>query len=270
LDARVEAHPAALPMVALPVAVVPAVIGKPNGHAKTAPSPKPSKTPVFAAADGSGPLPVEISAHIRTRGDMKFSEVPWAGRVGPGLWIESFSVKPLQRFAAQDVEYKGLTGSGFETPWCSDAAMCGTRGMAVPLVGFAIRLKPSKEAAAFDCEYSGYFKSGVTVGPLRNGAPCRSTVANDPLEGIQVHIRKRSSATLPKAHRIEAQATVKVGPSFGRYRDTGGRDARAIAAAAPKTAAPLKSKPASKPVVKSARKPNDSVPHPQRSSARLL
>ena len=276
---RREAPPATSPAVAPQVAVVPAVIGKPlNGLAKTAPSPKdkPSKTPVFAAADGSSPLPLEISAHIRTRGDMKFSEVPWAGRVSPGLWIESFSVKPLQRFAAQDVEYKGLTGSGFETPWCSDAAMCGTRGMAVPLVGFAIRLKPSKEAAAFDCEYSGYFKSGVTVGPLRNGASCRSTVANDPLEGIQVHIRKRSSAALPtrhspgtgKAHRIEVQAAAKVGPWFGRYRDTNGRDARAIAAAAPKKPAPLKSKLASKPVVKSARRPNGSAPQPRRSSAR--
>ena len=123
---------------------------------------------------------MHIQAHIRTRGDMSFSEIPWAGRVAPGLWIESFSVRPLKRFGVQDIEYKGLTGSGFETPWLSDEKMCGTRGMAVPLVGFAVRLKPGAAAAAYNCEYSGYFQSGVTVGPLRNGAPCRSTVANDP------------------------------------------------------------------------------------------
>jgi hypothetical protein len=128
---------------------------------------------------------------------MSFIDVPWAGRVAPGLWIESFSVRPLKRFGAQDVEYKGLTGSGFETPWLSDEKMCGTKGMAVPLVGFAVRLKPSPAAAAYDCEYSGYFQSGVTVGPLRNGVPCRSTVANDPLEGIQIRLVKRSSATVP-------------------------------------------------------------------------
>jgi hypothetical protein len=97
--------------------------------------------------------------------------------------------------AAQDVEYKGLTGSGFETPWLSDDKMCGTKGMAVPLVGFAVRLKPGTATADYDCEYSGYFQSGVTIGPLRNGAPCRSTVANDPLEGIQVRLTKRMSAT---------------------------------------------------------------------------
>jgi hypothetical protein len=142
-------------------------------------------------------VPVQIGAHIRSRGDMIFVDVPWAGRVAPGLWIESFSIRPLDRFGAQDIEYKGLTGSGFETPWVSEEKMCGTKGMAVPLVGFAVRLKPSAAAAAYDCEYSGYFQSGVTVGPLRNGAPCRSTVANDALEGIQVHVVKRSAERPP-------------------------------------------------------------------------
>jgi GT2 family glycosyltransferase len=153
---------------------------------------KKSSKPAISAVANDLPLPVRIGAHIRTRGDMNFEDLPWAGRVAPGLWIESFSVRPLKGFAAQDIEYKGLTGSGFETPWLSDDKMCGTKGMAVPLVGFAVRLKPSSAAAIYDCEYSGYFQSGSTVGPLRNGAPCRSTVANDPLEGIQVRLVRRT------------------------------------------------------------------------------
>jgi GT2 family glycosyltransferase len=152
--------------------------------------------PLFETAGSALPLPVNIVAHIRTRGDMSFAHVSWAGRVAPGLWIESFSVQPLDRFGAQDIEYKGLTGSGFETPWISDNVACGTRGMATPLVGFAIRLKPSAAAASFDCEYSGYYRSGVVVGPMRNGAPCRSSVANDSLEGIQLRIVERVAATL--------------------------------------------------------------------------
>jgi hypothetical protein len=137
-------------------------------------------------------VPIQIEAHIRAAGDMTFSDAPWAGRVAPGLWIESFSVRPLERFCASDIEYKGLTGSGFETPWLSDDKVCGTKGMSVPLVGFAVRLKASAATAIYDCEYSGYFQSGATVGPQRNGAPCRSSVANDPLEGIQVRIVKRT------------------------------------------------------------------------------
>ena len=158
-------------------------------------APKAQQAPSLIPQAADRPLQVQIATHIRTRGDMNFVDVPWAARVAPGLWIESFSVRPLERFTGQDVEYKGLTGSGFETPWLSDDNMCGTKGMAVPLVGFAVRFKPSAAAAAYDCVYSGYFQSGLTVGPLRNGAPCRSSVANDPLEGIQVQLLKRASVS---------------------------------------------------------------------------
>jgi hypothetical protein len=170
-------------------------------------------------------LPLQITAHIRTRGDMSFSHAAWAGCLAPGLWIESFSIRPLEQFSAQDIEYKALTGSGFETPWLSDDTMCGTKGMSVPLVGFAARLKPnSGQATAYDCEYSGYFKSGLTVGPLRNGAPCRSTVANDPLEGIQMRIALRATAAVAANNagtvaKIDPHRAPVKGPSFGRYRD---------------------------------------------------
>ncbi len=185
------------------------------------------KTPAKAnpgAGRNKPSVPVQIGVHVRSRGDMTFADSPWAGRVAPGLWIESFCVRPLELLAAQDLEYKALTGSGFETPWLSDDKMCGTKGMAVPLVGFAVRLKVPASAES-DCEYSGYFQSGATVGPLRNGAPCRSTVANDPLEGIQVRLLKRSTmrtdawalkaeqpAQVPKGRGRSATATTSARP----------------------------------------------------------
>jgi hypothetical protein len=151
---------------------------------------------------------------------MRFVDAPWAGRVAPGLWIESFSVLPLEQFGAQDVEYKGLTGSGFETPWLSDDKMCGTKGMAVPLVGFAVRLRASAATAGYECEYSGYFQSGVTVGPLRNGAPCRSTVANDPLEGIQVRVMKRWSTAPTDAGTRNANPATQAQRNLSNGRPT--------------------------------------------------
>jgi hypothetical protein len=150
-----------------------------------------------------------VSAHVRTRGDMTFTDTPWAGRVAPGLWLESFTVRPQSEFGPKDIEYKGLTGSGFETPWISNEQECGTKGMAVPLVGFAVRLK-SGVSTAYDCEYSGYFASGAIVGPLRNGAPCRSTVANDPLEGLQVKLVRRAGAKrLPPRASVEPKRSAK-------------------------------------------------------------
>ena len=209
LESRSDAAASILAAAAVPAAKSPGGSGK--------------KTKVQSAASltTNEPLPLKIAAHIRARGDMSFEDMPWAGRVAPGLWIESFSIKPLERFEARDIEYKGLTGSGFETPWISDQQMCGTKGMSVPLVGFAVRLKPSPQAAAYDCEYSAYFKSGITIGPLRNGAPCRSTVANDPLEGIQVHICRRMGANKPaaRARGVHPTTGTGAGPSFGQYRD---------------------------------------------------
>lgn len=161
-----------------------------------------------AAVAARPSLKLQVAAHIRTRGDMNFADGAWAGRVAEGLWIESFAVRPLERFGEQDIEYKGLTASGFETPWVTDARMCGTKGMSTPLVGFAVRLRPGAEAAAYDCEYSGYFRSGTVVGPLRNGAPCRSTHANDPLEGIQLHIVRRMPAMPARGNVASAGAAL--------------------------------------------------------------
>ena len=175
--------------------------------------------PSTAHAGEGVAVPLKVTAHVRTRGDMTFVSAPWAGRIAPGLWIESFSVQPLGQLAPKDIEYKGLTGTGFETPWISGDANCGTKGISVPLMGFAIRLKPGSDSSAFDCEYSGYFQSGATVGPLRNGAPCRSTVANDPLEGIQIRIVRRAK-TAAAAGKVEAAPQDPKAPSFGRFRDS--------------------------------------------------
>jgi glycosyltransferase involved in cell wall biosynthesis len=165
-------------------------------------------------------VPLQIKTHIRSRGDMTFTDAPWAGRVAPGLWIESFSIQPLKQLGAEDIEYKGLTGTGFETPWLTEDQNCGTKGISVPLVGFAMRLKPGPATAAYECEYSGYYRSGVTVGPLRNGAPCRSMVANDPLEGIRISIVKRAKpAAVSAKPKSETPLAGVAAPSFGRYRD---------------------------------------------------
>ena len=195
-------------------------------------------------------VPLQIKTHIRSRGDLSFTDSPWAGRVAPGFWIESFSVQPLKQLGTRDIEYKGLTGTGFETPWLSDDQVCGTKGMAVPLVGFAIRLKPGAETAAYDCEYSGYYQSGGTVGPMRNGAPCRSTVANDPLEGIQIRIVKRPRTAgvhaKVESQRMEPRSSTGKAPTFGRYRDGESASGNADEPGAPKDVKRLK--PADAPV----------------------
>ena len=177
-------------------------------NARVAPPPEPAARvadlPPAAAAPqpaGERPLRIQIAAHIRKRGDMSFVDVPWAGRVAPGLWMESFSLRPLEHFTAQDIEYKGLTGTGFETAWLSDDKMCGTKGMGLPLVGFAVRLKPGAATAAYDCEYSGYFQSGATVGPCAMAPPAART-----WRAIPWRASRCASSSAPRRRRSAAAA----------------------------------------------------------------
>jgi GT2 family glycosyltransferase/glycosyltransferase involved in cell wall biosynthesis len=220
LAIKVERLGASATSLAEAVAQPAAAVAAPNAATATAP-PRPANgahpVPVAARAESArvaGRIPLQVSAHISTRGDVSFTDPDWVGRLAPGQWIESFAVEPLERLAARDLEYKGLTGSGFETPWISDGKICGTKAMATPLIGFALRFRPSAATVAYDCEYSGYFKSGIIVGPLRNGAPCRSTVANDPLEGLRVQIVQRAGAATKAAGQAAAKprATEKSAP----------------------------------------------------------
>jgi hypothetical protein len=144
------------------------------------------------AAERSPPrIGLDVIAHIRGRGDVRFPDTPWVGRLGPGLWIEGFVILPRTQSVAAAIEYKGLNASGAETPWIAGGTLCGNRGGGIPLIGFAVRQKAVPGGVALDCEYTGYFQSGAMVGPARNGAPCRSTIDRDALEGIQLRITPR-------------------------------------------------------------------------------
>lgn len=183
------------------------------------------------AASKEPSLKLRLAVHIRGQGDVQFADSEWAGRVGGGTWIEALSILPEEGLGGSDIECKGLAANGFETPWLSEGAFCGTKGAGVPLVGFAVRLKPSA-AARYDVEYSAYFRSGVTVGPLRNGVPCRSKSAGDPLEAVQIRVVKRAApAVLPsaeaKAGKAPAKSDGKKGPSFSKFREEGAPVAKA-------------------------------------------
>jgi len=162
---------------------------RPAGEAAAPHEPEPALEPQRERTDeAEAAVRLQVSAHISNRGDVVFIDTDWSGRLGNGMSIEAFSVIPLDRVAASDIEYKGLTGAGFESPWLSNGEPCGTRGMGIPLVGFAVRPKPDAAALGYECVYRGYFRSGAISSPVSNGELCRSDAADDPLEGIELRI----------------------------------------------------------------------------------
>jgi hypothetical protein len=132
----------------------------------------------------------EIVLHIERVGDQRFAGHSWAGNRGKRLRVEAFSIRPLEALAARDIEFMALGPKRRQTPWVSDAKLCGTRGQGMPLTGFAMRLAPPARDR-FDIVYEGaFFESGV-VGPHRNGEICIPPVSDDPLEAIKVRLTRR-------------------------------------------------------------------------------
>jgi hypothetical protein len=144
----------------------------------------------------SDSLLLQITAHIQNRGDLPFVTPGWAGCVGERLWIEAFTINPLEGILPEEIEYKALTGTGFETPWSTGGVMCGTRGTSNPLVAFAVRLRGSA-AERYECRYRGTFLGSGAVGQVRNGAACKSAFARDPLEGIELQVVRKTDDAPP-------------------------------------------------------------------------
>jgi hypothetical protein len=143
---------------------------------------------------GSGPMTREIKTeillHIERTGDRRVAAQGWVGNRGKKLRIEAFSIRPLETLAAGDIEYKAFGPNGRETPWVSDAKLCGTRGRGLPLTGFAIRLAAHLRDR-FEIEYQGaFFESGMSDAS-RNGEPCTPKIADDPLEALNLRLTER-------------------------------------------------------------------------------
>jgi hypothetical protein len=135
----------------------------------------------------------ELLMHIEQQGDRRQLARGWVGNPGQPLRVEGFAVRPLAELNPGDVEYMGFGLAGRQTPWVSEAKLCGTRGRGLPLTGFAIRLAQGA-SERFDVIYEGYFFRSGLSGPVRNGEPCLPAMADDSLAAIRMRILERSGA----------------------------------------------------------------------------
>jgi hypothetical protein len=150
---------------------------------------------ILRVADGAGEseeVRTEIVLHIERLGDRRFPGQGWVGDRGKKLRIEAFSIRPVNALLARDIEFKALGPKRRQTPWVTDAKLCGTRGQGLPLTGFAVRLAPHV-GEHFDVVYEGaFFESGV-IGPNRNGELCVPPIADDPLEAMNLRLIRRAA-----------------------------------------------------------------------------
>ncbi len=164
--------------------------GEANAALTPRQQPSPTTERVGIAAAPVGPT-AEVMAHVQRMGDVTCNLGDWVGTRGSGQWMEGFGIAPNKPMAVPDIEYQAVLGRNWLSPWVEGGKYCGSRGMALPLLGLKVRLK-GEAAKAFACSYSGTFVDGSTAGPVEGGEVCEAE-SLAALEAFQIVIRPRDT-----------------------------------------------------------------------------
>lgn len=134
----------------------------------------------------------DLMAHVQGSGDIGARFGAWIGEPGSGSWIEGFALAPLEGFPPADLSYQAVLGRGWLSPWVEAGQYCGSRGMALPLLGLRIRLQGAA-AEAFELAASASFTDGSDCGPVGSDETCEGEKLA-PLEAMMVTLTPRPKA----------------------------------------------------------------------------
>lgn len=132
----------------------------------------------------------DFMAHVQGNGDLGAGFGDWIGAQGSGNWIEGFAIAVPEGCAPADLSYQAVLGRGWLSPWVEAGQYCGSRGMALPLLGFRIRLQ-GKAAEAFELSASASFVDGSECGPVGSDETCKGEKLA-PLEAMTVRLTPRA------------------------------------------------------------------------------
>jgi Clostridial hydrophobic W len=132
----------------------------------------------------------DVMAHIQGAGDVPGRFGEWIGKRGSRRWIEGFGVSDKGPIGPGAVEYQGVLGRGWLSPWVDNGKFCGSRGMALPLLGLNVRLKGAA-AKEFTMRYSATFIDGSAVGPVEAGLACEAP-GLAAMEAFQIELLPKS------------------------------------------------------------------------------
>ena len=189
------------------------------------------------------PRVMDMVAHIQGQGDVGALIGDRLGEVGSKRWIEGFAIAPAHDIAPSDIEYQAVLGRGWLSPWVEGGEFCGSRGMALPVLGLKVRLR-GDAARDFECTYTASFTDGTQTALVPAGAACESE-SLAPLESFQINIRSRAPAAPRVAAPARAAASAEPPPAPAKPKPAA--KVPAPKPAAPKPAAPKPAAPPAKP-----------------------
>jgi hypothetical protein len=201
-------------------------------------APKAVPTQGAAARPSEGPRG-EVSAHVQRRGDVVTPFGEWIGDRGSQRWIEGFGILPAGLLAPEDIEYQAVLGRGWLSPWVEGGQFCGSRGMALPILGLRVRLR-GQAADKYECSVSATFVDGSKSGPVSDGEPCEAE-SLAPLEAFHVRITPRAAQGAHHRRRPaeveDADEEIETPVRVAAARATSGRRTASRAAEKPAPAA---------------------------------
>ncbi len=162
-----------------------------------------SETPAAGAVPAGTKL--EVAAHVQRRGDVLSRLGEWMGNRGSQNWIEGFGISPNSLVDPSEIEYQAVLGKGWLSPWAEGGNYCGSRGMALPILGLRVRLK-GQAAERFDVRVSASFTDGSQVGPV-DGTHTAESPDLAPLEAFLVEIVPRDDLASDGAEPEQAVKT---------------------------------------------------------------
>ena len=155
-----------------------------NGGAAPAPAAAPKKAE-----------PMDMLAHIQTRGDVGAKFGTWLGEPGSGNWIEGIAVAAPAGIAPADLSYQAVLGRGWLSPWVEAGAYCGSRGMALPLLGIRVRLQ-GEAAEHYDLVCEASFADGSKSGPKGSDETCEAE-SLAALEAVRITLTGKTAEQKP-------------------------------------------------------------------------
>jgi len=142
-------------------------------------------------------LPCTLTVHVERLGDLPVTGGTWAEAPGGAALIEGFSLQPADPDLAEALEYQAVLGHDWVSPWSSAGEFCGSRGMALPLLGVRVRLRGAA-AKTTRCLLWGR-AGGEEIGPVEDEA--LMTEIGMPLTALRVAFIAKAAPAGEKPQR---------------------------------------------------------------------
>ena len=158
--------------------------------------------------DARDPGNAEVAAHVQRRGDVLSRIGDWVGEAGSQRWVEGFAIAPRRPgVGLEEIEYQAVLGRGWLSPWAEGGQYCGSRGMALPILGLRVRLR-GKAAQTHSVRVTATFTDGARIGPVGAGEPCEAE-SLAPLEAFLIELTENAAvATKSRAPQAALARTV--------------------------------------------------------------